>query len=130
MAHLENLAVLRRFVEQACQQNAIEPALCYQLKLAADEVCTNIIIHGYANQTPGPITLTFQREAQQVQITILDQGMPFDPSQAPTPVLDEDWATRPIGGLGVYLMHEIMDEVRYHADPNQGNCLTLVKFMS
>ncbi|CAN5409423.1 hypothetical protein BH10CHL1_BH10CHL1_06600 [soil metagenome] len=127
LARLENLSLFRSFIEQACQQNAIDQALCYQLKLVVDEGCTNIISYGYTKGAPGSITLTFQREAQQVEITLSDQGRPFDPNQAPTPALDDDWEARPIGGLGVYLMQTIMDKLHYQADPHHGNCLTLIK---
>jgi len=126
-AALENLARLRSFIADACTQTGIDPAICFALQLAVDEVCSNIIIHGYAKREPGVLRLAFQREPGQVKITIVDQGCPFDPRQVPSPDLEAGWEERQIGGLGVYLVQTLIDEISYQANTEQGNCLVLIK---
>lgn len=126
-AHLDNLLILHDFVEQACQKTGVDDPARFALKLAVDEICANIVTHGYADQEPGPITLTFHRDEQQVVVTIRDQGQPFDPNQTPSPKLNADWHERCSGGLGLYLVHQMVDQVTYQSDPDSGNCLTLIK---
>lgn len=126
-AHLDRLARLRSFVEAACEQTGVDPTTCFALQLAVDEVCTNIIVHGYADREPGSIHLSFQHDQGQVKITIIDQGCPFDPQQAPHPDLAADWEERKIGGMGIYLVQTIMDEICYQANTEQGNRLVLIK---
>ncbi|HET9493768.1 MAG TPA: SpoIIE family protein phosphatase [Chloroflexia bacterium] len=126
-ATVENLPVLRQFVEEACLQAGISEDVTFAFKLAVDEVCTNIVTHGYAGLTPGPIEVTFRKNAQQAAITITDRGHPFDPDQAARPDLEASWEDRQIGGLGLYFVHELMDRVSYWSDPTKGNHLTMVK---
>jgi sigma-B regulation protein RsbU (phosphoserine phosphatase) len=126
-ATLENLPVLREFVEDACLQAGISEDTTFAFKLAVDEVCTNIVTHGYAGLTPGPIEVTFRKNAQHVAVTITDRGHPFDPDQAARPDLEASWEVRQIGGLGLYFVHELMDNVRYWSDSARGNHLTMIK---
>jgi anti-sigma regulatory factor (Ser/Thr protein kinase) len=127
IATLENLAPIRTFIDDVCRQIAIDQTTCFQLKLAVDEVCANIIMHGYAGREAGPITVSIQRQAAAVEVVIADWGISFAPGQAQTPDLAADWETRSIGGLGLFLVQEMMDEVIYHADLGQGNRLILKK---
>jgi serine/threonine-protein kinase RsbW len=126
-AQLEQLMVLRTFLTETCQQWEIDEATTFLLTLAVDEICANIVLHGYADRAPGPITLDAQHNARQVTLTICDWGTPFDPRQAPAPAITASWEERPVGGLGIYLALSAMDEVTYCADPVQGNRLLLVK---
>ena len=126
-ADLDALARLRAFVEQACRANGIAETFCAGLQLAVDEVCSNIIIHGYANQTTGSLTVTFAYTAPQIKITIQDQGRPFDPQQADPPDLSTDWSERAIGGLGIHLVRQVVDRLEYSSDPVTGNVLVLFK---
>jgi anti-sigma regulatory factor (Ser/Thr protein kinase) len=59
-------------------------------------------------------------------MTITDTGRPFDPASAPPPDLGGSARERPVGGIGIHLIHASMDEVHYHAEP-RGNRLVLVK---
>jgi serine/threonine-protein kinase RsbW len=62
-----------------------------------------------------------------VTIVIRDRAPPFDPVHAPSPDLTSDVEHRPAGGLGLYLVKKVMDEVDYVPDTPSGNVLTLVK---
>lgn len=126
-ADLDALAHLRAFVEQACRADGIAETVCVGLQLALDELYTNIITHGYANQATGSLTVTFAYTAPQIKITIQDQGRPFDPRQAQPPDLTADWAERTIGGLGIYLVQQVVDRLEYSSDPVTGNVLVLFK---
>jgi anti-sigma regulatory factor (Ser/Thr protein kinase) len=62
-----------------------------------------------------------------IRIVFVDRGDPFDPSDVPPPDLSADLSDRKIGGLGIYLMHKLMDEVHYQSDSGKNNTLTLIK---
>ena len=126
-ARLENLASLIKFVEKACRQTNAEQQVCLDIRLAVEEVCTNLIRHGYAGMEPGPIRLNFQTDGEKVIIRIGDHAPPFHPQQAPPLKLDSEWQKRPVGGFGWHLIPQVMDQITYESDPIEGNVLTLIK---
>jgi anti-sigma regulatory factor (Ser/Thr protein kinase) len=62
-----------------------------------------------------------------ITIVLIDHGESFDPSEIPLPDLKADLSDRKIGGLGIFLMRKLMDEVHYEAKPNKSNVLTMSK---
>lgn len=126
-ASLDNLAAFRSFVEECSRDSNLSVSLTYDLVLAVDEVCTNIITHGYEGTTPGPVTVKFHSDKDKVTITISDKGTRFHPGEAPVPDLEADWLERPIGGLGLFLMGEVADEIKYETDAEKVNHLTVIK---
>ncbi len=129
-AELESLAVLRDFIDSACREHPkIGEQTLYDLKLAVDEACTNIITHGYAGMNPGSIILAIELDDQQVEISITDFGHAFEPSEAPMPDVEAALEDRPMGGFGLYFIYQTMDEVGYETTED-GNILTLIKRLS
>ena len=126
-ASRENLPELLLFIEQACNRYQISKPICLNLRLAVEEACVNIIEHGYADLQTGMIEIAFQFRDNQVIITIIDFGREFDPTTYPPPDRSSEWDQRPVGGLGVFLISQLMDEVRYTSNPEQGNRLELIK---
>ena len=126
-AHLEYLSDFRKFIEKNCDLVHVDDELKYDLVLAVDEACTNIIMHGYEGVTTGQITVMFGTNKEQLRITISDSGRPFDPDHAPLPDFLSPAQDRPIGGLGVYLLKLIADEVLYETNQDDMNYLTLIK---
>lgn len=126
-AELETLAGLRDFIDAACREHPrIDRAIAYDLKLAVDEACTNIITHGYAGMNPGSIILALELYDDQVRLTITDFGHSFEPSEAPMPDVEAALEDRPMGGFGLYFIYQTMDEVDYQCSED-GNNLYLVK---
>jgi anti-sigma regulatory factor (Ser/Thr protein kinase) len=123
--HLEHLADIRAFVESSCQTLAIDEHCCFQLTLAIDEACTNIIKHGHheADLAPSQIDLSLQRAGNTVTVTIIDHGRSYDPDAIAPPDLTGDWRTRRIGGLGWHFIQKIGDYVSYQPDEVNGNKL-------
>jgi anti-sigma regulatory factor (Ser/Thr protein kinase) len=62
-----------------------------------------------------------------ITIVLVDHGESFDPSVVPLPDLKADLSDRKIGGLGIFLMRKLMDEVRYEPKADKSNVLTMVK---
>jgi anti-sigma regulatory factor (Ser/Thr protein kinase) len=96
------------------------------LELAVDEVCTNIIQHGYDPDRQGEISLTIELDTDEARITVVDSGRPFSPDEAAEPDLEAPWDERPVGGLGWHLVRSVVDEIHYRRDGSE-NLLTLVK---
>jgi anti-sigma regulatory factor (Ser/Thr protein kinase) len=122
-----NLGPLLAFVERACAASALDAEETLAVRLSLEEICTNVITHGYAGRAPGPITVDFMSCADHVEATVEDRGVTFDPADGPRPTLDGDAMDRTIGGIGLHLVRSLMDEVRHEALAGGGNRLTLVK---
>lgn len=126
-AELESLPVFREFIEKACQEQAeVDDHVCYDLKLAVDEACTNIITHGYAGMNPGSIILKLEMEPNKVVVTLTDFGHPFEPSEASAPDVKAGLEDRPMGGFGLFFIYQTMDEINYETTED-GNHLTFVR---
>jgi anti-sigma regulatory factor (Ser/Thr protein kinase) len=126
-AKVESLASVRAFVENACRRAGADARSCFDLKLAVDEACTNIIEHGYAGRPGGTIAVACEPTEDGLRVTIVDFGRGFAPSAVPAADVVSDWKERPLGGLGWHLIRSSVDEVDYVPDPASGNRLTLVK---
>ena len=126
-ARLESLEAVRTFVENACRRAGADASACFDLKLAVDEACTNIIEHGYSGRSGETIALACEADGDGVRVTIVDHGRAFRPSELPPPDLSSGWEERRIGGLGWHLIRRSVDEIDYGPDPAGGNRLTLLK---
>ena len=94
-------------------------------QLAVEEAITNIIDHGYKNEY-GEIIISCRININQVEVQIRDTAPRFDPLSLPEPKLDDSIKDRKIGGLGVFLIRQVMDEIVYRYD-NGRNILVLIK---
>lgn len=121
------MAAFRTFVEEACRRVGADDSTCFDLKLAVDEACSNLIVHGYEGHDPGPIAVAFALDDDEIVITITDRAPPFHPEEAPLPRLDVPADERRPGGLGWHLIKQIADRLEYESDAEKGNRLTIVK---
>ena len=127
IARAESLAAVREFVEQACRLAGADAGTCFDLKLAVDEACTNIVEHGYAGRPPGEMHVSFAAEDDRLTVVISDRGRSFDPEAIAAPDLEAACESRAPGGLGWHLIRSAVDDYRYETDAAGGNRLTLVK---
>jgi serine phosphatase RsbU (regulator of sigma subunit)/anti-sigma regulatory factor (Ser/Thr protein kinase)/transposase len=124
-ARPDDLPGVRTFVEEALQQSPLSEKARREARLAVDEACANIIEHAYAGRR-GSITVEVAISGGSATITLRDHGRPFDPEAVGSPDLSRYVKTGKKGGFGLFLIHKIMDEVRY-ARAGDVNTLTLVK---
>jgi anti-sigma regulatory factor (Ser/Thr protein kinase) len=94
-------------------------------QLAVEEAITNIINHGYKNAI-GEIIISCRINLYLAEIRIRDNAPRFDPLSLPEPELDGTIQDRKIGGLGVFLIRQVMDEISYQYENGQ-NILVLIK---
>jgi len=123
-----NLAALMGLVDQAVERERLGAEIASELRLAVEEVCVNVIDHGYPAGAPGPIRLAIDCDPDRVVVVVADEAVPFDPTHAPVPDLDAGLDERPIGGLGWHLIRQVMDEIEHEVSPAGGNVLKLVKY--
>ena len=126
---LEEMDRLASAIEDFGQEDNWPPDLTFQVNLALEELWLNVVNHGHdGGFHEVEIELTSEEGAVTIEIT--DDGKPFDPLQdAPNPSVNAPLDDRPIGGLGVYLVREMMDEMEYKREDGK-NRLTLVKHRS
>jgi serine/threonine-protein kinase RsbW len=126
-ANFEQLDAIREFASQAARDAGMDDSETYAVELAMDEACTNIIEHAYQGENRGDIECTCESSDLCLTFIIRDHGKPFDPSTVRKPDLDAAIDDRPVGGLGVFLMKQLMDEVSFESLGEAGNVLTMVK---
>jgi serine/threonine-protein kinase RsbW len=125
------LAQVRDLVRRSIQQSGFPAQFLNRLQIAVDEAVTNIIEHGYADQPCGTATIELRIDVnhERYRIEIDDQGMTFDPNTLNDVDIERHVATGNSGGLGVFLMRKIMDQVDYHYKLGQKNRLILIKHL-
>lgn len=123
---VKDLEAISLFMEEVCAAHAIEGRTAYHLQLAVDEACANIFEHGYMSE-PGRVEIDAAYTPPLLTIHIWDWGQEFDPDAVPPPDPTVPLAMRPIGGLGIHIIRQVIDRVEYHFDAQHGNCLTLEK---
>lgn len=126
-ARFEFLDEIREFVAKVAQEGGFTEKEIYSLQLAADEAASNIIEHAYEGVSDASLDVSCDMDKNQIVITMRDKGKPFDPGSVRQPDLKADLSERQIGGLGVFLMRKLMDDVNYESNPKTGNLLTMTK---
>ncbi|MFH2029953.1 MAG: ATP-binding protein [Bacteroidota bacterium] len=126
----ENLAAIREFVRDASVQAGLNSKNTDKIVLAVDEACSNIIKHAYAYSANGKLEIKVKSEKEKISITIVDHGSQFDPSLIPEPNLKQIQEERRGGGLGMFLMKKLMDEVKYTNLTKNKNQVVLVKYLT
>ena len=96
------------------------------LNLALEEVFSNIIRHGYEGREDREVTIALHLAPEEITATVEDTGVPFNPLELPDPDLTVPLEERKVGGLGVYLVRQLMDEVDYRTEGGR-NILRLTK---
>lgn len=123
---LSEIAPLADRVSAFCAERGVSESVAFRINLALEELLTNTIKYGYADQDAHEIVIELQQFDDRVTVEIVDDGKPFDLTQVPTPDLDAPIEQRVIGGLGLHFVRTMMDEVRYCRDGSR-NRVTLVK---
>lgn len=126
-SELDKLEAIARFVAQAAGDMGMDEDQIYAMQLAVDEACTNVMDYAYQGKAGQPVTIECREADGKCVVTIRDRGRSFDPACIPAPNLKAPAARRQVGGLGIYLMRKLMDEVRFRFDKATGNELTLIK---
>lgn len=126
----ENLIQIRKFTESVAQESGFPEDEIGKIILAVDEACTNIIKHAYKYSPEGEIKITITFDSNKLVISIVDHGNHFDPNVIPEPDIKEYYKQKKSGGLGMFLIKKLMDEVVYSTTTGNKNQVTLIKYLS
>lgn len=123
-ARPDSLETFLCFVMEKAKQAGASDTLLYDIRLAAEEILTNIFFYAYPEKE-GSVVLTFSSELnKEVSIEVTDWGIPFNPLAYDTPDLDRDFTEREIGGMGIYLMRNVAHRIVYQRS-HDANHLTV-----
>ena len=122
-ATMESLEIFRLFVLGRLRQLNIAQDLVFKVELVLEEVLTNVIHYSYPEE-PGEVEVGCAIEGnEKFCFCVTDWGIPFNPLERQDPELCEDICERHVGGLGIYLVRHLVDELCYHRQDG-GNTLT------
>lgn len=129
-AYLESLSDFREFLRMKCAAlPGVTEEILYDIQLAVDEACTNIITHGYADMDPGSIILDLEIDADKLTTSLTDFGHAFEPGSAPVPDVDAPIEERELGGFGLFFIQQSVDHMEYRVTED-GNTMTLIKYLA
>jgi len=125
----EQLIAVREFVSRAALKFGFNEEEVSKIALAVDEACTNIIKHAYKFDPTKSITISIRGRNGAFEVSIVDDGLQFDPADVHPPDMKEYLSHFRKGGLGVYLMKSLMDKVEYDIKPGKRNEVRLTKYL-
>ena len=122
---LREIAGVAAQIDEFCAAHDLQH-VAYAVNLAIDEILTNTISYGYEDDERHQIEIIVRVEAEALVVVIVDDSMPFDLALAPERDLEASLEDTPLGGLGLFLVHQMMDSVEYRREEGC-NVVTLVK---
>ena len=117
---------LSSFVDNVCSRLNIDGSTVMQMNLALEEAVVNVMNYAYPKGSKGDVDIRALCDGAQMKFVLIDSGTPFDPTKHQTPDVQLSADERAIGGLGIFLVTQIMDNVSYERR-NEKNILTLCK---
>ena len=125
----ENLGIVQEFIEKNVSPYADPPEKLIVLQIAVEEIFVNISHYAY-NPKTGPATIRVEilEDPVAVELTFFDNGIPYDPLAKADPDVTLDADERDIGGLGIFMVKQSMDDVSYEYKDGQ-NILTIKKLL-
>lgn len=123
----DNLELIRNFIAGVARKVGFHEDDINKIELAVDEACTNVIEHAYKGRKNENIDVAIQIDYQKFTVIVTDKGQRFTPADIEMPDMEEYLAELRVGGLGIYLMKTLMDEVQYQSDPDGRNRVKMVK---
>jgi anti-sigma regulatory factor (Ser/Thr protein kinase) len=120
------LSTLAEKIDELAMEWNLSQTLAMNINLVIEEAVSNIIFYAYNDQSKHEIRITISLENGRLTIKITDDGIPFNPLAQEQPDINLPAEERPVGGLGIFLISQIMDEMKYDRNKNE-NILTLIK---
>lgn len=126
-AVLENVPLAMECVTQSAQRAGFGGQALDQIELGVDEACANVVDHAYEGMERGDMEVSCCLEGQDFVVFVRDWGGGFEPDSIAEPDIDAPLEERTLGGLGLFLIRQVMDHVQVRSDPIRGNELMMVK---
>lgn len=111
--HLSELGRLAEAVSAWCRGNAVSTVAEFHVNLALDEIVSNVIRYGWRDEGEHQLHVRISRQKDELRVEVEDDAMPFNPLEVPAVDTNQPLEKRPIGGLGIHLVRQIMDGLDY-----------------
>ena len=125
----DDLEVIRDFVAGVAKKVGFDGDEVNKIELAVDEACTNVIEHAYQYDEKKNIDVAIKIDYHKFTVVVTDRGKGFNMQDIEMPDMKSYLAEIRVGGLGIYLMKTLMDEVDYHSEPGVKNEVRMVKYL-
>ena len=126
---LIEIKTVKEEFEKFSKVNEIAEKMSKQFMIAIDELLNNVIHYGYPKDKENEININFELSKTMLSLTFIDEGIPFNPFQKTKPDTTLSIEDRPIGGLGLHLVKNMMDKVEYQRHINK-NVVKITKFLA
>lgn len=123
---IKDVIALADFINEIADEENIAPAISESVNLALEEAVVNVINYAYPKGVEGTIVLESNVTPEEWKFRLVDSGESFDPTKADDVDVTLDIEDRPVGGLGIFLVKQIMDNISYERNGNE-NILTMTK---
>jgi serine/threonine-protein kinase RsbW len=123
---IDELTRISSFLKKCADQWGIHASVMLSLNLVIEEAFTNVVQYAYSDNHDHHIDLIIKKKDSELEITLVDDGKQYDPTEEKEPDINLSANDRPIGGLGVFLIKKTMDNVSYFRKDNK-NHLVMVK---
>ena len=123
---ISEISKLATFIDEVGEEMSLSPELIFNLNLVLEEAVSNVILYAYAKEEHQEISLSAQKKGNSIILILTDSGMEFDPTLIPNADITLSAEERQIGGLGIFLIRQIMNKVEYQRINGQ-NVLRLEK---
>lgn len=111
--HLSELKKMSEAVSAWCRGNNISSSVEFHVNLALDEIISNVIRYGWKDSGEHQFNIRLSLLNDEVTVEVEDDATPFNPLEAPVPDLDQPLDERPVGGLGIHLVRQVMEGLEY-----------------
>jgi serine/threonine-protein kinase RsbW len=126
-AVLDNVPVAAQWVAAAARRAGFDDRAVYQIELAVDEACANVVEHAYRDMEAGDMKVSYTVVEQGLVVRVREWGRGFEPDAVDVPDVTAPLEERGLGGLGLFIVRRVMDDVQFSFDPEAGNELVMVK---
>jgi len=123
---ITDIPQLSAFIDAFAEEAGLDFSLTMSLNLAIEEAVVNVMLYAYPQGMQGKVNLSAEAEGTDVKFVLSDTGKPFDPTEKKEVDTTLEVEDRPIGGLGIHLVRQIMDKVEYKYTDGM-NVLTMYK---
>ncbi len=113
---LSEISSLTEFMETTGKEMRLPEVLAMRLNLVLEEAVSNIIMYAYPEKQADEIRIRVEKQGDELVFTLTDRGIAFDPTQVKEADVTLPVENRPVGGLGIYIIRNIMDEVTYQRE--------------
>jgi serine/threonine-protein kinase RsbW len=127
--NLSEIEKLSKAVAEFGKINNLSSEVIYDVRLALEEVVSNIINYGFEDNYEHQISIEMNLQGETLTMKIKDDGKPFNPLEVKSTNLEKPFDEREIGGMGIYIVRKLMDNILYKREEGN-NVLQLTKYLA